>query len=281
MAKIAYNNYKLEHPRGNAEVERRIAECMAPPQNPILHFTDTTFTVGGVSFTMKAVEGGTFTMGCTREQGKECNDSERPEHKVTVNSFCMGETEVTQELWKTVMGTEPSFDGGWKDEYGRGEKYPATLVSWEECQEFIRKLSDMTGANFRLPTEAEWEYAARGGNRKEGYKYSGSNQIDDVACCKGNTGFGTRPVMTKQANALGLYDMSGNVFEWCSDLYGDYISSPQSNPQGPDTGKYDVCRVLRGGSWTNVPQNCRVSYRGFEHPAAHEYNIGFRLVWVP
>ena len=228
-----------------------------------------TFTVNGVSFTMVAVEGGTFTMGCTGEQENDCDSDERPAHQVTVSNFYMGETEVTQELWKAVMGSNPS--------YFKGDNLPVETVSCDDCQEFIKKLNELTGKKFRLPTEAEWEYAARGGSKSKGYKYSGSNTLGDVAWYDGNSGSKTHPVKTKRANELGLYDMSGNVWEWCSDWYGGYSSDAQTNPKGAASGSG---RVLRGGSWFSYERNCRVSDRSDYYPGNRDCYNGFRLVIV-
>jgi len=235
----------------------------------------TTYTVGGVSFTMVAVQGGTFTMGATAEQGSDAYDSEKPAHQVTLSSYSIGQTEVTQELWQAVMGSNPSnFTGDLQR--------PVNCVSWDDCQTFISKLNQMTGKNFRLPTEAEWEYAARGGNRSQGYKYAGSNNIDDVAWYWDNipsqssntAGYGTQTVATKSPNELGLYDMSGNVWEWCQDWYGSYSSDAQTNPTGPASGSY---RMFRGGSWYYDAWSCRVSYR-FYYPPSFNYSfLGLRL----
>ena len=220
-----------------------------------------TFTVNGVTFTMMPVEGGTFTMGATPEQGTSdpWND-ERPTHEVTLSTFSIGETEVTQALWQAVMGSNPS-------EFTGDLNHPVEMVSWDDCQAFITQLNQLTGRNFRLPTEAEWEYAARGGNKTSGYKYAGGNDINELAWWDTNAGdgvgpnspeYGTHPVRSKKANELGLYDMSGNVWEWCQDWYGSYSSEAQTNPTGPATGSN---RVYRGGSWLNYARNCRVSSR--------------------
>ena len=222
-----------------------------------------TFTVNGVSFTMVAVPGGTFIMGATAEQGSDAWDDEKPAHSVTLSSYYIGKTEVTQELWEAVMGNNPSDH--------KGAKLSVEQVSWDDCQEFIRKLNQKTGKNFRLPTEAEWEYAARGGNRSRGYKYSGSNNIADVAWFDGWSG--THEVATKRANELGLYDMSGNVYEWCSDWYGSYSRSAQTNPTGPSSGSD---RVRRGG-WDLNARNCRVSIRNYFSPGRRRDDIGLRL----
>jgi len=224
------------------------------------------FTVDGVLFNMVRVDGGTFQMGATSEQGSDAYDWEKPAHQVTLSSYYIGETEVTQELWQAVMGSNPS--------YYKGANLPVERVSWNDCQDFIRKLNAKTGRQFRLPTEAEWEYAARGGRKSQGYKYSGSNTIDDVAWYdKTTNGEGTRDVKTKQANELGLYDMSGNVYEWCEDWYGAYSSSSQSDPKGPSSGS---SRVHRGGSYY-FARWCRVSYRDFNSPDYSWFNLGLRL----
>ena len=227
-----------------------------------------TFTVNGVSFTMVYVQGGTFIMGCTGEQGIDCEDDETPTHKVTLNSYYIGETEVTQAMWRAVMGSEPSnvsaphddYIGdvsGWSEELGLGGSYPAYNVSYDEIQEFIRRLNELTGRVFSLPTEAEWEFAARGGE-SGGYKYSGSNTIDEVAWYEGNSDGRNHPVKGKRPNALGLYDMSGNVYERCLDWYGDYSSGSQTNPKGPLSGP---SVVFRGGSWYFYARACRISRR--------------------
>ena len=236
---------------------------------------DRTFTVGGVTFKMIAVEGGTFTMGATSEQGSDAYDNEKPTHSVTLSSYRIGETEVTQALWQAVMGQKPTSDGSqWSNTYGLGSNYPAYYVSWNDCQDFIRKLNAITGENFRLPTESEWEFAARGGNKSRGYKYSGSNTIDDVAWYSSNSNSKTHNVGTKQANELGIYDMSGNVWECCQDWYGDYGSGSQTNPTGPTSGGN---RVYRGGCWYFNAGICRVSFRDFSNPTSRGSGLGLRL----
>ena len=240
---------------------------------------------------MVYVEGGTFTMGATSEQGtSDPWDDEYPTHQVTLSDFYIGKYEVTQQLWEYVMkysgtaadgssmsayasdvwlGTNPSSS------YGVGNYYPAYYVSWEDIVNiFIPRLNKITGKTFRLPTEAEWEYAARGGNKSQGYKYSGSNTIGDVAWYYNNSSL-THQVGTKSPNELGIYDMSGNVWEWCSDWYGSYSSSSQTNPTGPTSGSG---RVLRGGSWGNDALYCRLSNRSHNYPDNRLYNLGFRLV---
>ena len=221
----------------------------------------------GISIDMVKVEAGTFMMGATSEMQNPYDD-EKPVHQVTLtNNYYMGKYEVTQSLWLAVMGSNPSKF--------KGDYLPVEMVSWDDCQEFIGKLNSMTGRKFRLPTEAEWEYAARGGKKSRGYQYSGSSNISDVAWYDGNSGRKTRPVGTKQANELGIYDMSGNVYEWCQDWYGSYVSSPQTNPTGAVSGSR---RVYRGGSWGSNARYCRSSFRHFDTPDNRSYYLGLRLV---
>lgn len=222
-----------------------------------------TFNVGGVEFTMVYVEGGTFMMG---SDDADANSNEKPIHQVTLSDYYIGETEVTQALWKAVMGSNPS--------YSNGDNLPVDSVSWDDCQEFISKLNEITGENFSLPTEAQWEFAARGGNYSKGYKYSGSNDIDAVAWYGDNSGKKIHPVGTKQANELGIYDMSGNVWEWCSDWDGPYSSVAVTDPAGPSSGSY---RVNRGGSWGSDASSCRCAYRLSAPANSHSY-LGLRLV---
>ena len=209
-------------------------------------------------------------MGATHEQGNEANSDEKPAHRVTLNSFSIGQTEVTQELWEAVMGSNPSKF--------KGAKLPVEQVSWNDCQEFIKKLNALTGQHFRLPTEAEWEYAARGGSKSQGYKYSGSNNLGDVAWYDDddNSGDKTHDVATKQPNELGLYDMSGNVYEWCLDWYGSYSSSSSSNPTGPGPAS-GFGRVYRGGSWFSYAGRCRVANRNGGYAGNRSDLFGLRL----
>ena len=213
------------------------------------------------------VSGGTFTMGATSEQGSDADSDEKPAHSVTLSGYYIGKYEVTQAQWKAVMGNNPSSF--------TGDNLPVERVSWNEVQEFIKKLNQLTGKSYRLPTEAEWEYAARGGSNSRGYKYSGSDNVGSVAWYYDNSGSTAHPVGSKSPNELGIYDMSGNVWEWCQDWYGDYSSSSQRNPKGPASGSL---RVYRGGCWGNSAWLCRVSYRYFDSPDFRNCNLGFRLV---
>ena len=223
---------------------------------------DGTYTVNGVSFNMIPIEGGTFQMGQSAD-GKYVT----PAHSVTLSSYSIGETEVTQALWKAVMGTNPSNH--------QGDNLPVEKVSWNDCQTFITKLNQLTGKTFRLPTEAEWEFAAKGGTKSKGYTYSGSNTLGDVAWYINNSSSKTHEVATKPANELGIYDMSGNVWEWCQDWYGSYSSSAQTNPTGPASG---TDRVYRGGSWDTGSRGCRSAQRNFSYPVTLHDGLGLRLV---
>ena len=221
----------------------------------------------GISIEMVKVEAGSFNMGATPEM-ENPYDSEKPVHRVTLtNNYYIGKYEVTQALWQAVMGSNPS--------YFKGDDLPVEKVSWDDCQDFISKLNAMTGKRFRLPSEAEWEYAARGGKKSRGYQYSGSNTLGDVAWYYGNSGPKTHAVGTKQPNELGIYDMTGNVSEWCQDRYGDYSGVPQTNPTGSVDGKF---RVNRGGSWMFFARFCRSSFHSSNSSDDREEYLGLRLV---
>ena len=221
----------------------------------------------GISIDMVRVEAGTFTMGATAEM-KDPFDWEKPTHQVTLtNDYYIGKYEVTQALWQAVMGNNPS--------YFKGGNLPVEQVSWDDCQEFLSKLNSITGKKFRLPTEAEWEYAARGGKKSRGYQYSGSNNLSDVAWYDRKSNNKTHAVGTKQSNELGIYNMSGNVCEWCQDLFEEYSSSSQVNPTGANSGSH---RVFRGGSWNGYARYCRSSYRNSISPDGRGYDFGLRLV---
>lgn len=262
-----------------------------------------TEKVNGVEFEMVYVKGGTFRMGATEEQGSDARDDEKPVHEVTLSDYYIGKFEVTQGLWTAVMGSNPSY-------FKKGDNYPVELVSWDDIQTFLTKLNQLTGKTYVLPTEAQWEYAARSGigsstrvyvwcgggaiafsgsvsgssGSGEATKYSGSDDIDEVAWYWDNSAVdgsrSTHPVGQKQPNALGLYDMSGNVWEWCSDWYASnyYSNSLQMNPTGPSTGSH---RVLRGGSWNFDARYCRVSIRSDGSPGYCDNYDGFRVVLLP
>ncbi len=226
-------------------------------------------SVNGVAFTMTLVKAGTFTMGATAEQIDEASHNEFPAHQVTITyDFYIGQTEVTQELWLAVMGRNPS-------EFQGDLQRPVENVTRFDCAIFVDKLTELTGRVFRMPTEAEWEFAARGGNLGQGYKYAGGNDINELGWYEENAGNITHPVASKHPNELGLYDMSGNVFEWCQDWYISYDAEPQINPIGPESG---YSSIYRGGSWFNDASGCRVSFRGSGSPDEKNNSIGLRLV---
>lgn len=235
-----------------------------------------------INMKMIWVEGGEFMMGCTSEEGN-CDSDEQNIRRVTVDGFYIGMLEVTQSQWEKVVGTSVYQQRNKIDASasmaGVGPDYPMYYVSWEEAMEFCRLLSNKTGKTYTLPTEAQWEYAARGGKIAEGTKYAGSNMIDAVAWYTDNSGRSTHPCGTKRANALGIYDMSGNVWEWCKDWYSSsYTSYDTNNPTGLSSGSY---RVLRGGSWSYNASGSRVAYRGGNSPGSCNSICGFRVVLLP
>jgi len=275
---------------------------------------------------MVFVDGGTFRMGCTSEQGSDCKNWEKPEHSVNLNDFYIGKYEVTQAQWKAVMGEDNNPSALWKKALDKdknstanlikdmldadtnpsefiGDDLPVQWVSWEEAQEFIAKLNEKTGKNYRLPTEAEWEYAARGGNRSMGYKYSGSDNVNEVAWYKENSGGVVHPVGTKMPNELGIFDMSGNAMEWVSDMAISYNVAGQKPPYLINsalnlvsflTANYntDLIRRLpkqgdnlypfvRGGSHAVDATVTRVSYRALSGPGSFFIAPGFRLSRSP
>ena len=227
-------------------------------------FKNRSFTVGAASFKMIYVEGGSFLMG-SPDNDPDAQDDEKPQHEVVLSDYFIGETQVTQALWTAVMGGNPSDF--------IGDNKPVEYVSWYDCQNFIKKLNSKTGQLFRLPTEAEWEYAARGGIISRGYRYAGSDNIDEVAWHAENCNE-THLVKQKKANELGLYDMTGNVSEWCQSRYGSYRNRKETNPTGPSEGKE---RVLRGGDWASFMQCGRVAARSAGLPEMRFHNFGFRL----
>mgnify|MGYP002525530040 CR=1 FL=1 len=236
-----------------------------------------TIEIDEVKFDMKLVRKGIFTMGATPEQGSDASDDEKPAHQVIVSNYYIGETVVTQALWKVVMGNNPLHSEKDKDpSHFKGDNRPVECVSWKDVTlKFIPELNRMTGRKFRLPTEAEWEFAARGGNNSKNYKFSGGNGIDDVAWYNANSNGETHPVKGKKPNELGLYDMSGNVWEWCQDLFGNFSSDSRVDPIVWGLGK---SHVSRGGCWGSNTKRCRVASRNVGGVDSPYYNLGFRLV---
>lgn len=225
-----------------------------------------TFMVGSVSFNMVRVAAGSFTMGATPEQQNPCLFEQPPFPVTLTHDFYLGETVVTQALWREVMDVNPS--------YNRGDSLPVDSVCWTDCQEFISRLNTRTGRLFRLPTVAEWEYAARGGSLSRGYQYAGGDNLNDVAWYACNSGKRPHPVKTKHPNELGLYDMSGNVCEWCHDMCGYYRGTPQTDPIGSaDKPTHD----MRGGSWFDQASLCRVSYGQSGGSSYSSNSLGLRL----
>lgn len=235
-------------------------------QGPKPIITDTVW-VKGIPIVLVKVEKGTFKMGATDEQSVAAQKDERPAHSVTIHTFFIAQTEVTQELWQTIMDNNPSMVVG--------SNRPVHNVSWYDCQEFLLQLNAVSGKKFRLATEAEWEYAARGGNRSKAFKFAGGNNVEKLAWNSESEGTELHFVRTKQPNELGLYDMSGNVMEWCNDLYGEYSSKAETDPRG---AVYGERRVLRGGSWQTPRGNCRVSSRHCDIPYDRREDYGLRLV---
>ncbi len=255
---------------GIADVTALIDHLLSGKDLVPLFAGNREFTVGGVTFKMMAVEGGTFAMGATRNQGNSTTAAEKPVHLVTLSDYCLGQTEVTQALWNAVMGSNPS-------NFTSDPNLPVEMVSWNDCQQFITKLNQMTGMTFRMPTEAEWEYAARGGKKTRGNRYAGSNTLDDVAWYNANAAGTTHPVGTKAPNELGIYDMSGNVYEYCSDFSdgNPYPSADhQYNPTGVLTGNG---RIIRGGSIDYGSDNCRIARRWGDDANSRWKDQGLRL----
>lgn len=226
-------------------------------------------TTKGITFSLIKVEGGRFQMGATPEQGKGKID-EYPLHYVTLSDYYIGETEITNELWSAIMGNNPS------DIFSRPEQ-PVNNVSWYDCQKFINRLSSLTGIHFTLPTEAQWEFAARGGNKSKQFKYSGGNNIKTVGWYKGNAKNGLHDVKKLAPNELGLYDMSGNAYEWCSDWYGLYKADEKSDPKGPSSG---TLKVNRSGSAGEKDVLTRISCRLGNNPNHKHQGTGFRIVAI-
>ena len=224
--------------------------------------------VGELAFDMQKVEGGLFIMGGTPEQHNEVISTDLPTHTVSLHTYYIGTTEVTQDLWQAIM-PEWYISDEWNI-----PNQPITDVNWYDCQEFIRRLNNITGLPFRLPTEAEWEFAARGGNVSRGYRFAGGNKIEDVSWGLSNAGFRKHNVGERKPNELGLYDMTGNVSEWCSDWYGMYHLGTEPNPQGATEGEL---KVVRGGSFDNCKDNSYLSRREYYNPNEAMNYCGFRL----
>lgn len=234
-----------------------------PDSLQVLHFD-----VNGVPFDMQRVEGGVFVMGGTREQHRERISTDLPTHTVALDAYYIASTEVTQALWKAVMPEWEFFEELYLP------NFPISYISWNDCQEFVRRLDSITGMPFRLPTEAEWEYAARGGNRSKGFRFAGGNIVENVSWGLSNAGFRTHEVGKKQPNEVGLYDMTGNVSEWCSDWYAPYHFGTIPNPQGPTTGKE---KIIRGSSYSNCQDNSYLSHRYMAVPTEATSYCGMRL----
>ena len=277
-----YNVYKKLSNKTDASVEAQIRKCNGGASTGNAVSKDYTEKAWGINMKMIWVEGGDFMMGCTSEQG-QCYDDEKNVRRITVDGFYIGMLEVTQSQWEKVMGTSIYQQRNKKNSqwslYGVGPDYPMYYVSWDEATEFCRLLSNKTGKTYTLPTEAQWEYAARGGKKADGTKYAGSNVIDAVAWYRDNSGSSTHVCGSKRANALGIYDMSGNVWEWCKDWYASsYVSYDTNNPTGPSSGS---SRVARGGGWYGDASNCRVANRDGSTPSSRDYGLGFRVVCIP
>lgn len=234
-----------------------------------------TFDVAGVKFNMIFVEGDTFTMGADTAIDRDFWGDEIPVHKVILSDYYIGELEVTQALWKKVLNTIPS------DNYkgaGTSDKYPVENVSWNDCQRFIAKLNEMTQKHFSMPTEAQWEFAAKGGKKSQSYKYSGGDAMKVVGWCSDDNKKETTETGKRRPNELGLYDMSGNVREWCVDVYADYDTTLQVDPAGPATALASSERVARGGSFDDPAFYCRNSFRAKSLPTSKLKYVGLRLV---
>jgi formylglycine-generating enzyme required for sulfatase activity/serine/threonine protein kinase len=301
----AYDGYLRDYPTGENAARARERKAQLEAQSRFASYTENT---AGLNLRMVAVKGGAFTMGCTAGQGSDCNDREKPAHRVTVGDYYIGKYEVTVAQFKqfideTNYSTDADKEGkswiwtgsSWNDKSGVNWEYdvngnirpqsdfnhPVIHVSWNDAVEFGKWLSRTTGKRYRLPTEAEWEYAARGGNQCRDYKYAGSNNIDEVAEYQGNNNKSTKPVGGKKANELGLYDMTGNVWEWCEDdWHGNYKGAPTDGRAWVDSPRGSI-RVLRGGSWNNLARYCRVSARYIITPGNRLISGGFRLACFP
>ncbi len=262
----------------NSDVEKTVEKVdtvvgNVPAPSAVKLSERSSFSVKDITFSMVKVKGGSFVMGATPEQLGEATPEEKPAHKVSLPDYWIGETEVTQALWAAVMDSCP-YQIELKEEM-KGDSLPVSCVSWNDCQQFISKLNALTGKKFRLPTEAEWEFAARGGVESKGYKYSGSNSLTEVARYNVYASVFYYNVASYRPNELGIYDMSGSVAEWCEDWYGAYTEGEQISPKGPKTGEV---RVSRGGGGTMDAPFFRVSSRDGGAPERWFYHVGLRLV---
>ncbi len=281
LAQIRAEKQKeLEEERKKTEELTQLREETSKPHD----YTETAYDI---NMKMIWVEGGEFMMGCTSEQGGNCKDDEKNVRRVTVDGFYIGMLEVTQSQWEKVMGTSIIEQGkkDWRYKYkehkerGVGDNYPMYFVSWEEAMEFCKKMSEKSGKTYTLPTEAQWEYAARGGKNANSTQYAGSN-YPSVVAWYGNEKGTTQLCGTKQANSLGIYDMSGNVDEWCKDWYSDsYLSYDTKNPEGPSSG--NDFHVVRGGNWHYGAYDCRVSARSRSVTWNRLNYLCFRVVCLP
>ncbi len=269
--KVAQNNatepreavVRIIYPGVEPAPEFKVFQLGAPVYEQVL-----TFEANGVKFDMIFVSGGTFGMGATPEQKPGSPEqNEYPVHEVSLSDYYIGQYEVTQELWEAVMGSNPSKHKG-------NPRYPVDNINWMDAEAFVAKINILTDGNFAMPTEAQWEFAARGGVKTEGYLYCGNKEPDSVAWYNENSQT-THEVGELQPNELGLYDMSGNVGEWCQDWFGPYPSEPQVDPKGAEKGE---CRVWRGGGFFNFRQYVRPAFRGFCFPERGNDFFGFRLV---
>ena len=262
-------------------VEKAISQLLGIPNTTTSAGTDKHFTVNGVTFKMVFVQGGGLYLGCTSGSGS-CDSDEIPSHYVTLSDYYVGETEVTQALWEAVMGYNKNLS------HWQGDRLPVEMVSWTDCNECVSRLNFFLaeqlpqGYRFALPSEAQWEYAARGGQKSSGRLYAGSKNVSFMALAwfSGNCGSRTHEVKLKVPNELGLYDMSGNVWEWCEDWYSSSWYSDNVNWTDPVNAFAGSNRVLRGGSWLGNASYCRVSNRNFNTPSFHGYGSGFRLALV-
>lgn len=269
---------------GGTKKQKEVTVLEQDSEEPYSGSNIETFSVGGVSFNMIRVSGGKFLMGATPEQENLAEEDEYPVHEVKLSTYWIGETEVTQALWEAVMGNNPVKEMNRKSRNGTytvwGSDYPVVMVDRNYILKFISRLSELTGRQFRLPTEAEWEFAARGGRKSRGTMFSGSDTPKEVAWAGSYERkpsryerYGMHPVKTKLPNELGIYDMSGNVSEKCSDWYGSYSKEPQTNPKGPNSGEF---YVQRGGD-DLLEVNCRISAREKDCTACVATGEGFRL----